>query len=484
MTHCKSCGKAVDRNRAFCTHCGVTVEKEAHHDRSDKGAEKKRSAAKSLKKGPKIAVAACVVVIGLGFGGYKYVEAKNSPDKIADQFISAVNQDDPSRVVALLNNSKADHDISDQEAKSFIKYLKNNPDVWNETSKHLREEAQNYADGADVSSSNNDLASLTSLDKKWLLFNQYGINTKSVYIKATSNESQTELYIDGKKVKTLKKDKEQTFGPYLPSDHVVKGVYKGEYTEVSDKQDLSMDDLEENNLAVDLDVTGTHIAVSTNDEDAVLYINGKSTGKKLKNVDELGPVPTDGSMELQAVLPGGKKKDKSDVFTIEDEEEAYLYIESAEEEPDPSLTESTDEEDEEAIAEDDSVEQNDHDAIMAAEDAAGEIQNSIEQHYNYISDGNYSAAYELFSSDRQGKVKYESWAAGLKNTIKDDATVINVNQIDDSHASVTFSMTSYDAQTDGSTLVQTWSGTWYLVKEGYDWKLNDYDIKKQGAHKE
>ncbi|WP_315906921.1 TcaA 3rd/4th domain-containing protein, partial [Priestia koreensis] len=462
-----SCGKESKGNKSFCTHCGGAIEQKATSNDSESSVVKTRQ---SIKTGTKVVVASCVVLLGLGFGGYKYVEAKNSPDKIADKFISAVNKNDAQQVMALLNNSQDSHNISDQEAKSFIKYLKNNPDIWAETSKHLREEAQNYADGADVSTGDKDLVSLTSLDKKWLLFNQYGINTRSVYIKATSNESQTALYIDGKKVKTLKKDKEQTFGPYLPSDHVVKGVYKGEYTDVTDTQDLSMDDVEEDNLVANLDVTGTRIMVSSNEDDAVLYINGKSTGKKMKSVDKLGPVPTDGSMELQAVLLNGKKTDKSEVFTVEDDEDPYLYIESIEED-DPSLTTMTD---------------GDYlgDTIEDNGDGYTGIQQSVEQHYSYISDGNYSAAYELFSSDRQGKVKYESWAAGLKNTIKDDATVINVNQIDNSHASVTFSMTSYDAQTDGSTLVQTWSGTWYLVKEGYDWKLNDYDIKKQGAHKE
>ncbi|UNL84809.1 TcaA 3rd/4th domain-containing protein [Priestia koreensis] len=467
MAYCKSCGKESKGNKSFCTHCGGAIEQKATSNDSESSVVKTRQ---SIKTGTKVVVASCVVLLGLGFGGYKYVEAKNSPDKIADKFISAVNKNDAQQVMALLNNSQDSHNISDQEAKSFIKYLKNNPDIWAETSKHLREEAQNYADGADVSTGDKDLVSLTSLDKKWLLFNQYGINTRSVYIKATSNESQTALYIDGKKVKTLKKDKEQTFGPYLPSDHVVKGVYKGEYTDVTDTQDLSMDDVEEDNLVANLDVTGTRIMVSSNEDDAVLYINGKSTGKKMKSVDKLGPVPTDGSMELQAVLLNGKKTDKSEVFTVEDDEDPYLYIESIEED-DPSLTTMTD-----GDYPGDTIEDNG--------DGYTGIQQSVEQHYSYISDGNYSAAYELFSSDRQGKVKYESWAAGLKNTIKDDATVINVNQIDNSHASVTFSMTSYDAQTDGSTLVQTWSGTWYLVKEGYDWKLNDYDIKKQGAHKE
>ncbi|MGE7218033.1 TcaA 3rd/4th domain-containing protein [Priestia koreensis] len=474
MAYCKSCGKESKGNKSFCTHCGGAIEQKATSNDSESSVVKTRQ---SIKTGTKVVVASCVVLLGLGFGGYKYVEAKNSPDKIADKFISAVNKNDAQQVMALLNNSQDSHNISDQEAKSFIKYLKNNPDIWAETSKHLREEAQNYADGADVSTGDKDLVSLTSLDKKWLLFNQYGINTRSVYIKATSNESQTALYIDGKKVKTLKKDKEQTFGPYLPSDHVVKGVYKGEYTDVTDTQDLSMDDVEEDNLVANLDVTGTRIMVSSNEDDAVLYINGKSTGKKMKSVDKLGPVPTDGSMELQAVLLNGKKTDKSEVFTVEDDEDPYLYIESAEEELDPALTTSAVENNSEGTSGNNSMDGDATDEYLV-------IQYAVEQHYSYISDGNYSAAYELFSSDRQGKVKYESWAAGLKNTIKDDATVINVNQIDDSHASVTFSMISYDAQTDGSTLVQTWSGTWYLVKEGYDWKLNDYDIKKQGAHKE
>jgi len=493
MGYCKNCGEELQDNKSFCTNCGATIETkvETRDETKAEGTklvvskERKPSSSSKSRNGIKILAVSFVVLVGAGFGGYKYIEAENNPKKVAESFISAVKRDDSSQIAALLNDSQKDRVITDGEARAFIKYLKKNPDVWSETSQHLRNTASQLNQGNDVIGNKDDLVDLNKIGKKWALFDQYGVSAKSIYIEATSNENNTVFYVDNKKVETLKQNKKQTFGPYLPGDHTVKGVYKGEYTTVEAEQELSMENVEENHLVADLNVSGTHVAISSNEEEAILYINGKSTGKKIKDVDDLGPVPTDGSMTLQAVLPNGKNMDKSEVVTVEDEADAYLYIEEVDEEDDSALEVSTDE----GVSEDsgeseDGPTSEDDSMVEGAADDYLVIENSVKQHYDYITQGNYLAAYELFSSKRQGKIKYNTWSKGFTNTIEDDATIINVNQIDDSRASVTFSMTSYDSQSDGSTLVQTWSGTWYLVKEGYGWKLDEYDIKKQGSRKE
>jgi hypothetical protein len=45
-------------------------------------------------------------------------------------------------------------------------------------------------------------------------------------------------------------------------------------------------------------------------------------------------------------------------------------------------------------------------------------------------------------------------------------------------------MTSYDANDDGTTLVQEWEGSWDLVKEGNTWGLGKAHLEKVSSRTE
>ena len=97
--------------------------------------------------------------------------------------------------------------------------------------------------------------------------------------------------------------KEQTYGPFLPSEHTVKAIYKGKYANVTDQKDLDPKaDAADHNLYADLDLTGDHVTIYSDYDDAIVYVNGKSTGKRAGNITEFGPVETDGSTKISAKL--------------------------------------------------------------------------------------------------------------------------------------------------------------------------------------
>lgn len=108
----------------------------------------------------------------------------------------------------------------------------------------------------------------------------------------------------------------------------------------------------------------------------------------------------------------------------------------------------------------------------------------IMSHYTSISSGDYETAYAMFSSSRRSKISYEKWSKGLKNNFKNEVTNVSVESIENDQATVSFQLTSYDKQDDGSTLVQEWGGKWYLVKESDGWKLATPEIKKLNTRTE
>lgn len=117
-------------------------------------------------------------------------------------------------------------------------------------------------------------------------------------------------------------------------------------------------------------------------------------------------------------------------------------------------------------------------ASMAVDDETEAVENIIIMHYTSISDGDLTTAYNQFSSDRKRKGTMEGWAKGLQHNIKNELNTIEVTAIEHDSATAYIELTSYDDNGDGTVLVQSWSGYWYLIKENGRWVLDEADIQK------
>src|SRR5699024_2376679 len=116
--------------------------------------------------------------------------------------------------------------------------------------------------------------------------------------------------------------------------------------------------------------------------------------------------------------------------------------------------------------------------IEKMEGEAADVAETIYSHYSHITNSQYDAAYNLFSSNMQNKFEVDSWADGLEATLLDDVTTVEVKSVSDNEAVAYIEMTSYDEQDDGSVLVQEWEGDWSLVKENGTWKMDSTELEK------
>lgn len=106
-----------------------------------------------------------------------------------------------------------------------------------------------------------------------------------------------------------------------------------------------------------------------------------------------------------------------------------------------------------------------------------QIEAVLYQHYSNIP-GDLSAAFNCFSNRR--KQKYSTWGQkGFNSTIKDEVTNVNVTASTDTTAKVDFTMTSWDRAPEDSSdqreIVKVWEGTWGLVYEQGEWKLDNQE---------
>jgi hypothetical protein len=114
---------------------------------------------------------------------------------------------------------------------------------------------------------------------------------------------------------------------------------------------------------------------------------------------------------------------------------------------------------------------------------ASYLENVVASHYAYISSQDYESAYDLFSSNRKQKVNDGKWASGLANNYDNEVDSLSVDSFDNNRAIVSFHLTSYDSE-NGHTLKHEWGGTWKMVKEGDEWKLDSPNIKKLSSEVE
>jgi uncharacterized membrane protein YvbJ len=294
--------------------------------------------------------------------------------------------------------------------------------------------------------------------RKWLIFHSYVVDVQPYFIDVTTNQKPAEITINGKSVGKINKKK--TFGPYLLSDFKIKAAYQGKYASVSKTESIDPADYGySKRLNADLDLEGNSVTIYSDQDDAVLFVNGKSTGKKIADIEKFGPVPVDGSLKLQAVLSNGKKSNEEKI--TEADEEIDLYFDNSS--SDSSFSQPMDN--------------------SSAGEMGGAAQ-SVRNHYSDISDDNFLAAYDLMSSSRRAKYSLAGWSKGFENNIRNEISIDTEQYPSTTTAVVTFTLTSYDKQSDGSTLVQKFGGSWNLVNENGQWLLDSPNIKKTDSYTE
>ncbi|WP_199880711.1 TcaA 3rd/4th domain-containing protein [Bacillus massiliglaciei] len=408
-----------------------------------------------------------ILLVG-GFTAYTVLQKMNSPIKIVKAFEDAVERDQPKELANLLNKGQQEMDVEEADAKKFIAYFKENPDILAETKKELEKSVQYLENDQITSSKNNHFLYVGEHKKKWGIIQQYGIGFQPIYLQISSNQPDTSVSINGKDAGKLKDGEVTKFGPLLPGKHEVEGSFKGEYTTVTAKEVIESSNQDSHKFPIEFDLTGDEINLTSNYENAIVFIDGKTTNKTVAQLESFGPVSLDGKMEIQAELKVQGKTLKSETVPL-DSSYIDLWIDDS-----PLLeAEARKAETEARKAEAEAAEM---DAIESAQE---DIKNVVYEHYQDISSGDYTAAYDLFSKDRKGKVKLSNWEKGLTDTIRDEVTYLTVESIDDSTATVSFEMVSEDWK-DEETLTQTWQGKWHLTKESTGWKLHKPEIKLVG----
>ncbi|MGG3271398.1 zinc ribbon domain-containing protein [Priestia aryabhattai] len=462
MGYCKNCGHQLVEGHQFCAECGqsMATSAEVNVNSQEENSNQNYRQTNGMSKKSKVLTASIIMAAALLGGSYYAIDKFiTSPRAVAEGFVDAVQANDIQKVKKYVNEGQIELKATDEQTKSFITYLHKNPKVLSSIDDGLSEQSTNYEEKTSISKDEaSPYAQLQRDGKKWGIFDNYTVRIHPAYATVMSSADATTIYLDDQKEGSVNADKEKKIGPFLPGTHKIKAIVKNEFGNIEDQQ--TIDSSEDEEASADFDWSEHSVYVYSDYDDATLYVNGKSTDTEIGDIDSIGPLPTDGSVKMYAKREFTSGMKKSKVVSIKKGTEDVNLLFDVEDQEDMEASTDIEAEDETSV------------------DDKADVKGAIKAHYQSITDDAFSTAYNYFSSDRKNGMTLSDWSDGLDANIRDEVTEVDVTEVDGNEATAYIEMTSYDNEEADSTLIQKWQGSWDLVKENGQWKLDEAHLEK------
>ncbi|MCT2346598.1 hypothetical protein M4D71_20810 [Niallia taxi] len=298
MKFCKNCGTERKSGQKFCISCGHSYEAAGNgtteqNPSSDIGRHTAEVSRKPMSKRNKIVILSAVATALILFSAHKFIASLYTPEKTIEAFEQAVKGKNVKEAKKVISFDQFEGKFKDEEINSYLAYLKGYQSEISSTFSF-----EGVTAGATVmDGSSNEIVKLVKGDKKFGLYQQYKIEALPFEIGVSANIDGVEVvYKDSKQ----KLNDDLTIRDVLPGETELEGNYKGDYASLEDTEQLNFNDAYANMLDIYFDFEGEYVDVYSNIDDSILFVNGKSTGKKVADIYDFGPIPTDGSISLHA----------------------------------------------------------------------------------------------------------------------------------------------------------------------------------------
>lgn len=334
---CPSCGtKITNFSLKYCPSCGSSIDevvKEKQNKAKDKPKDESKTRANLNEKKwtmkTKLIISFVAIFLILIASVFVYGYQETNPANQLEAFEQAVEKKDGKAMAHLLVPANEEMKITEENGQQLVQYLHENPDVKDAMMKTFREQIR--------SKGNTKMAKeypqlvLKEHQSKWLVFKAYKYEIQPYYAAFNVNFKGTTISVDGKEKGKTKKDNQTIkVGPFAPGKYEVVAHYKGEYGE--EKKKVTLDFYED--LAptqkVPVKMVGSGVNITSNIEDAEVYVNDESIGETVGEIDTYGPVKRDGSVEIYAVYDYPFGEGKSEPVVIKNQKEIHLEVK-----PDP-----------------------------------------------------------------------------------------------------------------------------------------------------
>lgn len=335
MSYCSNCGEKLEGHYEHCPECGTRVNSPAPAQQISAQPDQvipaipavSLNGAKSIDskqlftsiwswikryKWICIGVVAFLIVLAALFGTAKYL---TDGDRLVAKLEEALKDKDASKLAALLKaKDESKLTLNADTLKPLMTLYKNNPseseNLLSDVKSQLRYYEENHSDEDGIY---NNYINLRKDGKQFLLFDRYVLEVSPVFVKVYTNFEGTVITVNGKEMaKADSSDYNKTVGPLVPGTYTVKAEFKGEYTSLTEEEELDLLDHHfewESHLYLD----GDYLTVDSNYNDAKIFIDDKDIGLQTGDQEEIGPISMDGDnkVHVEKEFPWGVIKSEA-----------------------------------------------------------------------------------------------------------------------------------------------------------------------------
>ncbi|MEH6942732.1 zinc ribbon domain-containing protein [Bacillus sp. JJ722] len=321
MKFCSNCGEPLSGKNSFCTSCG---------QKNNVVDEKVVPKGKPLSKGRKITILSILLVVAIVIITHFIMKNIYTSHKSVEMFEQALQGKDYNKLAEIMNDGQDVVEVDSAQAKEYAQYLDEHVDT-SKVMKYLRTAASKLDHDEKVKpykDYENKLLLLEKGKKKWGIYTQYDLKFYPIAVYASADYENTDIFLNDEKATTIGEDDTQSLVGYLfPSKVTLEATYKNDYINLSTKDELYFDEASHNKLEVPIELDAEEVVVYSNDDSAVLFVNGKSTGQKIADIDYFGPVKTDESITFHAERKVNGKVEKTESVKVDDEVVHLLFNE-------------------------------------------------------------------------------------------------------------------------------------------------------------
>ncbi|TCW58920.1 putative membrane protein YvbJ [Bacillus thuringiensis] len=322
MKFCGTCKKNVADHLNFCPECGSKVEVIVDNTAASYTEVQSETQPVKSKENLFLIIGFAISIILL-FGAYKFGAYKFSKEKQINVMIEAFQKKDINAIDEFVKANDSSLKIKTEDIKTYMRYLKENPSYNKQLLSYLQKETVDQKLTKDKNSFKD--GEIVAEGKEWFLYPRYKFSMKSYYMSVSTTAKNAEIYVNDKKETELSSDKtSKELGPYFPGTYVVKATAKTELTELETEKEVDLADEQSEKVNVDLSLEGKYVSISSDENDATVFVNGKKRGKLSYGNYKLGPVSTDETVEVHLEKTTDFGVIKSESVKIGDQSTYYL----------------------------------------------------------------------------------------------------------------------------------------------------------------
>ncbi len=322
LKFCGTCKKNVADHLNFCPECGSKVE--VIVDKTVASYTEVQNEIKPAKSKKNLfLIIGFLIIAAVLFGAYKFGAYKFSKEKQVNVMIEAFQKKDINAIDEIVKADDPSLKIKTEDIKAYMRYLKENPSYNKELLAYLQKQTIDQKLTKDKASFKD--GQIVEEGKEWFLYPKYKFSMKSYYMSVSTTAKNAEIYVNDKKETELSSGKtSKELGPYFPGTYVVKATAKTELTELETEEEVDLADEQSGKVEVDLSLEGKYVTISSDENDATVYVNGKKRGKLNYGSYNLGPVSTDETVEVHLEKTTDFGVMKSESIKIGDQSTYYL----------------------------------------------------------------------------------------------------------------------------------------------------------------